>query len=68
MNYGCGYCKYRDSVLNWCLKHNQAIPFDCKVSNPTCDDYEHSEDLPDFYCAIDEQDLTHKDATKCRDY
>lgn len=68
INYGCGYCKFRDSIFNWCTKHNKPVSFNCKVKVPSCSDYEHSEDLPDFFCALDEQDLLSKNALLCKDY
>jgi len=67
-NYGCGYCKYRDTIVNWCTKHNKQVRFDCKANFTTCDDYEYDDDLPIFFCAIDLQDLTNKIPTLCPDY
>ena len=69
-NYGCGYCAHRDSIMNWCMKHNKPVEFKAETIDnpPTCEDYFHDDSLPMFFCAWDNGNLYEKDAKLCSNY
>lgn len=65
-NFGCKYCSNRDTLNNSCMWGKLRITDeDLNIEDNGCVHYSHDDDVSDYYCQVDKQDLDTKDASSC---